>query len=99
MLVKEGLLSLSSVILSHEFTFIKGVFDCAYTGIRICKSFLVTNLLYPFLDHLKFLHIQALIFISSSNLWTLQCSECQNKLFPELIAFIFKPEYSQSNMP
>lgn len=35
------------------------MFDCAYTGIRICKSFLVKNLLYQFLDHLKFLHIRA----------------------------------------
>ena len=25
----------------------------------MCKSFLVKNLLYPFLDHLKFLHIRA----------------------------------------
>lgn len=51
---------LSSVILLHEFTIIKGVFDWVYTGIRICKSFLlVKNLLYPFLDHLNFLHIRA----------------------------------------
>lgn len=50
---------LSSVILLHEFTIIKSVFDWVYTGIRMCKSVLVKNLLYPFLDHLKFLHIGA----------------------------------------